>query len=110
MKLVKMSIAAVVTALLAGCSGSMVVPVQEHASILSNADQAKQALAQTTSCCKAFNEFNYVSLPEGDTLLTLDGNEGAIHAGAAAVVEIVPQDLLVRLDALHGRGVGVLQS
>ena len=43
MKLVKMSIAAVVTALLAGCSGSMVVPVQEHASILSNADQAKQA-------------------------------------------------------------------
>ncbi|MCK2085077.1 transcriptional regulator [Aeromonas sp. 3925] len=75
MKLVKMSIAAVVTALLAGCSGSMVVPVQEHASILSNADQAKQALAQTTSCCKAFNEFNYVALPEGDTLLTLDGKQ-----------------------------------
>lgn len=75
MKLVKMSIAAVVTALLAGCSGSMVVPVQEHASILSNADQAKQVLAQTTSCCKAFNEFNYVALPEGDTLLTLDGKQ-----------------------------------
>ncbi len=64
MKLVKMSIAAVVTALLAGCSGSMVVPVQEHASILSNADQAKQALSQATSCCAGFNEFNYVSLPE----------------------------------------------
>lgn len=75
MKLVKMSIAAVVTALLAGCSGSMVVPVQEHASILSNADQAKQALAQTTSCCKGFNEFSYVSLPEGETLLAIDGKQ-----------------------------------
>lgn len=75
MKLVKMSIAAVVTALLAGCSGSMVVPVQEHASILSNADQAKQALSQTTSCCQDFNEFNYVSLPEGETLLTIDGKQ-----------------------------------
>lgn len=75
MKLVKMSIAAVVTALLAGCSGSMVVPVQEHASILSNADEAKQALSQTTSCCKGFNEFNYVSLPEGETLLAIDGKQ-----------------------------------
>ncbi|MFC5704934.1 MalM family protein [Aeromonas eucrenophila] len=75
MKLVKMSIAAVVTALLAGCSGSMVVPMQEHASILSNADQAKQALSQTTSCCKGFNEFNYVSLPEGETLLAIDGKQ-----------------------------------
>lgn len=75
MKLVKMSIAAVVTALLAGCSGSMVVPVQEHASILSNADQAKQALSQATSCCAGFNEFNYVSLPEGETLLTIDGKQ-----------------------------------
>lgn len=75
MKLVKMSIAAVVTALLAGCSGSMVVPVQEHASILSNADQAKQALSQASSCCQGFNEFNYVALPEGDTLLTLDGKQ-----------------------------------
>lgn len=75
MKLVKMSIAAVVTALLAGCSGSMVVPMQEHASILSNADQAKQALSQTTSCCKSFNEFNYVSLPEGETLLAIDGKQ-----------------------------------
>ncbi|MGU5574700.1 MalM family protein [Aeromonas caviae] len=75
MKLVKMSIAAVVTALLAGCSGSMVVPVQDHASILSNADQAKQALSQATSCCKDFNEFNYVSLPEGETLLTIDGKQ-----------------------------------
>ncbi len=75
MKLVKMSIAAVVTALLAGCSGSMVVPVQEHASILSNADQAKQALSQATSCCAGFNEFNYVSLLEGETLLTIDGKQ-----------------------------------
>ncbi|MGY3857065.1 MalM family protein [Aeromonas intestinalis] len=75
MKLVKMSIAAVVTALLAGCSGSMVVPVQEHASILSNADEAKQVLAQATSCCKGFNEFNYVALPEGDTLLAIDGKQ-----------------------------------
>mgnify|MGYP000151972385 FL=1 len=75
MKLVKMSIAAVVTALLAGCSGSMVVPVQEHASILSNADQAKQALSQATSCCAGFNEFNYVSLPEGETLLAIDGKQ-----------------------------------
>ncbi|MGY6038113.1 MalM family protein [Aeromonas sp. AE23HZ002T15] len=75
MKLVKMSIAAVVTALLAGCSGSMVVPVQEHASILSNADEAKQVLAQATNCCKGFNEFNYVALPEGDTLLAIDGKQ-----------------------------------
>lgn len=75
MKLVKMSIAAVVTALLAGCSGSMVVPMQDHASILSNAEQAKQALSQATSCCNAFNDFNYVALPEGDTLLALDGKQ-----------------------------------
>ncbi|MNJ17082.1 maltose regulon periplasmic protein [compost metagenome] len=53
----------------------MVVPVQEHASILSNADQAKQALSQATSCCAGFNEFNYVSLPEGETLLTIDGKQ-----------------------------------
>jgi len=52
-----------------------VVPVQEHASILSNADQAKQALSQATSCCAGFNEFNYVSLPEGETLLTIDGKQ-----------------------------------
>ena len=45
-------------------------------------------------------------LREGD-LLTLDGNEGAIHAGAVAVVEFVPEGLLARLDALHGRGVAV---
>lgn len=75
MKLVKMSIAAVVTALLAGCSGSMLVPVQDHASILSNADQAKQALSQATSCCAAFSDFNYVALPEGDTLLALDSKQ-----------------------------------
>ena len=48
-------------------------------------------------------------LREGE-LLTLDGNEGAIHAGAAAVVEVVPQALLARLDALHGREVAALQS
>ena len=75
MKLVKVSIAVVVTALLAGCSGSMVVPVQEHASILSNADEAKQVLSQATSCCKGFNEFNYVSLPEGELLLAIDGKQ-----------------------------------
>ncbi len=75
MKLVKMSIAAMVTALLAGCSGSMVIPMQDHASILSNADQAKQALAQATSCCAAFSEFNYVALPEGDTLLAIDSKQ-----------------------------------
>jgi pyruvate,orthophosphate dikinase len=48
-------------------------------------------------------------LREGD-LLTLDGNEGAIHAGAVAVVEFVPEGLLARLDALHGRGVAAPQS
>lgn len=48
-------------------------------------------------------------LREGE-LLTLDGNEGAIHAGAAAVVEVVPQALLARLDALRGRGVEAMQS
>ena len=41
-------------------------------------------------------------LREGD-LLTLDGNEGAIYAGSAAIVETVPQALLARLDTLHGR-------
>lgn len=75
MKLVKMSITAVITALLSGCSGSMVVPVQEHASILSNAEQAKLALGQTTSCCTAFSDFNYAVLPEGETLLALDSTK-----------------------------------
>ena len=75
MKLVKISITAVVTALLAGCAGSMVVPVQEHASILSNAEQAKQALSMVSSCCNGFKDFNYVALPEGDTLLTIDGKQ-----------------------------------
>jgi pyruvate,orthophosphate dikinase len=41
-------------------------------------------------------------LREGD-LLTLDGNEGAIYGGRAAVVDTVAQDLLARLDTLHGR-------
>ncbi|WP_323891963.1 MalM family protein [Aeromonas allosaccharophila] len=75
MKLVKMSITAVITALLSGCSGSMVLPVQDHASILSNAEQAKLALGQTTSCCTTFSDFNYVMLPEGDTLLALDSKQ-----------------------------------
>lgn len=75
MKLVKMSIAAVVTALLAGCAGNMVVPVQDHASILSNAENAKLVLSQATSCCRGFGDFNYVALPEGDTLLTIDSKQ-----------------------------------
>ncbi|UAK71472.1 MalM family protein [Aeromonas enteropelogenes] len=75
MKLVKMSITAMVAALLAGCAGSMVVPTQEHASVLNNAEQAKQTLLQAVSCCKSFNDFSYASLPEGDTLLVVDGKQ-----------------------------------
>ena len=41
-------------------------------------------------------------LPEGATI-TLDGNEGAIFAGAARIAEEVPKDLLDRLDRLRGR-------
>lgn len=41
-------------------------------------------------------------LREGDTV-TLDGNEGAIYAGAAAIAETAADELLVRLDTLHGR-------
>ncbi|MFN3984803.1 MAG: PEP/pyruvate-binding domain-containing protein [Rhodocyclaceae bacterium] len=33
--------------------------------------------------------------------LTLDGNEGAVYAGAANLVEFVPEGLLARLDRLH---------
>lgn len=79
MKLVNMSIAAMVTALLAGCAGNMVVPVQEHASILSNAEQAKQALSKAASCCSGFSDFNYVALQEGDTLLAIDGKQPAFQ-------------------------------
>ncbi|MBL0667018.1 transcriptional regulator [Aeromonas jandaei] len=79
MKRVKMSIAAVITALLTGCAGNMVVPVQDHASILSNAEQAKQALSQASSCCSGFSDFNYVGLPEGDTLLAIDGKQPAFQ-------------------------------
>ncbi len=41
-------------------------------------------------------------LREGDTV-TLDGNEGAIYAGVAAIRETVADELLARLDTLHGR-------
>lgn len=41
-------------------------------------------------------------LPEGATI-TLDGNEGAVFAGASRITEEVPQDLLERLDRLRGR-------
>ena len=75
MKRVKMSIAAVITALLTGCAGNMVVPLQEHGSILSDADQAKQALAKASSCCVAFKDFSYAPLPEGETLLAIDGKQ-----------------------------------
>ena len=40
------------------------------------------------------------TLHEGD-LLTLDGNEGAAHAGAATVRIDYPEELLARLDALR---------
>lgn len=40
------------------------------------------------------------TLREGE-LLTLDGNDGAIYAGRAAMIETTPQALLDRLDALH---------
>lgn len=39
---------------------------------------------------------------EGD-ILTLDGNAGAIYAGATRIVREAPKDLLQRLDALRGR-------
>ena len=41
------------------------------------------------------------TLHEGD-LITLDGNEGVVHAGAARVQVDYPQDLLARLAALRG--------
>lgn len=43
-----------------------------------------------------------VILHEGE-LLTLDGNEGACYAGAAAVETEYPEQLLARLDALRSR-------
>ncbi len=43
-----------------------------------------------------------VSLHEGD-LITLDGNEGLIYAGAAQVERQYPEELLGRLDALRRR-------
>ncbi len=42
-------------------------------------------------------------LAEG-ALITLDGNEAAIYAGAASVVESVPEALLARIQALHRHG------
>lgn len=42
------------------------------------------------------------SFSEGE-VLTLDGNSGAIYAGAARTVREAPADLLRRLDALRGR-------
>ncbi|MGY3869549.1 MalM family protein [Aeromonas crassostreae] len=75
MTLVKMSIAAVVTAWLTGCAGNMGVSLQEHGAVLESADQARQALAQANSCCAGFNEFQYANLPEGETLLSLDGKQ-----------------------------------
>ena len=48
-------------------------------------------------------------LPEG-AVLTLDGNEGAIYAGATAIVETVPEALLARLDALHRPPVPAAQA
>ncbi|EOD56793.1 MalM family protein [Aeromonas molluscorum] len=75
MTLVKMSIAAAVTVWLTGCAGNMGVPLQEHAAVLDNAEQAKQALSQASNCCAGFNEFQYANLPEGETLLSLDGKQ-----------------------------------
>ena len=40
------------------------------------------------------------TLHEGD-LLTLDGNEGTIHAGAARIQMDYPEELLARLEALR---------
>ena len=48
-------------------------------------------------------------LPEG-AVLTLDGNEGAIYAGATAIVETVPEALLARLNALHRPPVPAAQA
>lgn len=43
-----------------------------------------------------------VTLHEGD-LITLDGNDGLVYAGAAQVQQQYPEDLLARLDALRHR-------
>lgn len=48
-------------------------------------------------------------LPEG-AVLTLDGNEGAIYAGATGIVETVPEALLARLSTLHHQSVPAVQS
>lgn len=40
------------------------------------------------------------ALAEGE-LLTLDGNQGVVHAGEVAVVESVPGALIARLEVLH---------
>lgn len=37
------------------------------------------------------------------SLITLDGNTGAVYAGALHTIEQAPEDLLQRLDRLHGR-------
>jgi pyruvate,orthophosphate dikinase len=37
-------------------------------------------------------------------VITLDGNSGTIYAGALRTAEQVPEELLKRLDRLHGRG------
>jgi pyruvate,orthophosphate dikinase len=41
-------------------------------------------------------------LAEGDTI-TLDGNSGQVYAGAVAAAATVPEDIVARLDRLHGR-------
>ncbi|WP_461558563.1 PEP/pyruvate-binding domain-containing protein [Thauera sp.] len=48
-------------------------------------------------------------LAEG-AVLTLDGNEGAIYAGAAGFVETVPEEILARLDRLQRQPAPAAQS
>lgn len=114
MKLVNGSLAAVVAVALSGCV-NIGVPLQEHAVAMDRSDVAKQSLTAAQSCCASLAELKYQPLPEGSSVLTIDGasqafrfEEGMSYLGAYRLPENTG-DLIIRVAAQVGKSVLVPQ-
>ncbi|QFI55298.1 MalM family protein [Aeromonas simiae] len=114
MKLVNGSLAALVAVALSGCV-NIGVPLQEYAGALDQSQSAKQSLAAVQSCCASLAELKYQPLPEGSSVLTIDGasqafrfEEGMSYLGAYRLPENTG-DLIIKVAAQVGKSVLVPQ-
>lgn len=112
MKRMKLSLAALAV-VLSGCS-SVTMP-QSGSVVPGQVNEAKQALASAQSCCASLSSLRYQPLPEGDSVLTIDGHsqafrfeEGMSYLGAYALPDNTG-DLVIKVAAQIGKSAFVPQ-